>query len=310
MRICFSSSHQYPGKLHGVAAHAVHDYLVKGLSELGHKVYYCLLEEPEVPLPPGVIYTPDIRYDVDILHLNTGSPLVYPESQGMPWVKIVHSDIRSKGYSLDAVRDNWIFVSQSLARTYGSERYVYNGIDPDEFIYSEAKSNYLLFVVGGIHRAMEKGLNTALDMARKTGVELRIASSGNDDEKAAFDAFCRREGAVPIGSIHGSRKAEVFAMAKALIMPSQFNEACPLVVMEALMSGTPVIGSANGAIPEMLDETTGFVCKTEADYIHAIENCRKIKPRDCRNAAVERFHYLNMSKGYVREYLREIEKSS
>mgnify|MGYP000399454758 CR=1 FL=1 len=93
-------------------------------------------------------------------------------------------------------------------------------------------------------------------------------------------------------------------------MPSQFNEACPLVVMEALMSGTPVIGSANGAIPEMLDETTGFVCKTEADYIHAIENCRKIKPRDCRNAAVERFHYLNMSKGYVREYLREIEKSS
>ena len=72
MRIFFSSSHKYPGSLHGVAAHSVHDYLVKGLAELGHDVFYHLKEKPDGKLPEGVVYTNKMKDDIDVYHINSG----------------------------------------------------------------------------------------------------------------------------------------------------------------------------------------------------------------------------------------------
>jgi glycosyltransferase involved in cell wall biosynthesis len=311
MKICFGSDHRFPGKLHGNAPHMVHDNLVKGLAELGHEVYYCLNEAPEVPIAEGVQYVPKYNYDVDLLHINhikKGYITEEPENRGMPWIRIIHIDIRFYHVSLSIARRNWVYVSQSLARTHNSERFVYNGIDPADFIYSGTKGDYLLFVILGVHRAEDKGFEIALKVSRETGIPLWVAGGHHDEGvREAFFAYCRREGAVPLGHVTGKRKAELFAGAKALIFPSKLNEGCGLVAMEALMSGTPVIGSNNGAIPELLDASTGFVCQTMPDYIQAVENCGKIKPEDCRKAALDRFHYLKMAEGYVREYHRELE---
>jgi len=50
-----------------------------------------------------------------------------------------------------------------MARLHKSDRFVLNGIDPADFIYSETKNNCFLFVVsGGIEKARsKKGLDTA-----------------------------------------------------------------------------------------------------------------------------------------------------
>ena len=76
---------------------------------------------------------------------------------------------------------------------------------------------------------------------------------------------------------------------------------------EALMSGTPVIASNRGAMPEVLDPCGGFICADEPDYLNAAENLAQISPANCRQLALARFHYLDMAKKYVREYEREIE---
>jgi glycosyltransferase involved in cell wall biosynthesis len=110
--------------------------------------------------------------------------------------------------------------------------------------------------------------------------------------------------------IYGQRKAEIFAAAKALLFPTQVNEAFGLPVAEALMSGTPVIASNRGAMPEVLDPRGGFICADAPDYLNAAENLAQIKPADCRQLALARFHYLDMAQKYVREYEREIERWS
>jgi glycosyltransferase involved in cell wall biosynthesis len=110
-------------------------------------------------------------------------------------------------------------------------------------------------------------------------------ASGN----AEFANFCEDNDAHFIGMISGQLKAEIFANARALLFPTQMNEAFGLPVAEALMSGTPVIASTNGAMTELLDPLGGFVCNDEADYLNAVANLRKIKPADCRRLALETF---------------------
>ena len=73
------------------------------------------------------------------------------------------------------------------------------------------------------------------------------------------------------------------------------------------MSGTPVIASNFGAMTEVLDPLGGFTCGSESDYLNAVAKLGQIKPADCRELALARFHYLDMARNYVKEYEREIE---
>lgn len=94
------------------------------------------------------------------------------------------------------------------------------------------------------------------------------------------------------GALYGKNKFELLNKMDVLLYPS-FNDAFPLVILEALQSGLPVIASDQGAIPEMIDDTMGVVFKTgdindafskfksilslnEKNRIDISNNCRKI----------------------------------
>lgn len=308
MRIYLSSGHTYPGWRYGVAANIVHDNLARGLSELGHEVRYEVECSTDARLPDGITAVSGFRGDEDIFHA-TGLALTVSPGAPLPMVRTIHSDVRYQGWLPEMVAPNCIFVSQSLARLYDSDRFVHNGLDPADFIYSETKSNYFLFVVnGGVERARLKGLDIAFWTTKLAGVELRVAGGGRDPAEAAeLEALCRVNGAVYLGMVHGERKAELLSGARALLFPTQMNEAFGLVVAEALMSGTPVIASHRGAMREMLPPAVGFVCANEFAYMDAVVNAGRIAPQDCRRWALEQFHYLSMARAYVKEYQLEIE---
>ena len=308
MRIYLSSGHKYPGWRYGVAANTVNDNLARGLSELGHEVRYYLEDSSDAKLPEGIVLVSDFLGDEDILHVNHLPLTVSPETS-LPWVRSIHSDVRYQGCLPDMVTPNCIFVSQTLAHLYESDRFVHNGLDPADFIYSETKGNYFIFVVnGGVERARLKGLDTAFRITKLVGVELRVAGGGRDPAEAAeLEDLCRENGAVYLGMIHGERKAEILSDARALLFPTQMNESFGLVVAEALMSGTPVIASDRGAMREMLRPAVGFVCTNYFEYLYAVANVGRILPQDCRRWALEQFHYLSMARAYVKEYQLEIE---
>jgi glycosyltransferase involved in cell wall biosynthesis len=320
MRILVSSEHRYPafGGL-GSGLHPrtypsgsgflIHDLLVKGLTELGHEVFYLLPQGAAMPLPPGAKLVTRPVWDADILHSisDRDENLIREwEARGRPWVATCHIDMRTIGMSQRPTTENWIFVSRTLAQLHGRTRYVLNGIDPDACIYSEKKQDYFLFM-SSMDWEMKKGLDVALSLAARYRLKLVVAGTGNNYKRIMrITSLCRELGAEYVGDVRGKRKAELLAGAKAFIFPTRVSEAFGLGMVEALMSGTPVICSDKGACPEVITRDVGFVCRHDGDYVNAIRRVSEISPQTCRDKAMREFHYLRMTKDYVAEYEKEI----
>jgi len=320
MRVMLSSEHQYPSS-NGISSgrhprefssgsgHHLHDLLAKGLSELGHEVLYLLPRGAAAPLPPGVslISEPDGRADIyHTIAFEDQAVVEYMESRAKPWVTTCHLDRRTGQDAERIAGRNCIFVSETLARSRGGSRYVHNGLDPADYVYSETKDDYFLFM-SAMERAWQKGLETAFAIAQRAEVQLVVAgTAGTYEFIQEMASVCERNRAKYVGDVRGAEKAELFAGAKAFLFPTKLNEAFGLVMVEALLSGTPVICSANGACPEVIGPEVGFVCDEPADYHAAVARLGQIKPAACRAFALERYHYLRMAAGYVKEYEAEL----
>jgi glycosyltransferase involved in cell wall biosynthesis len=317
MRILMTGEHEWPlprvsaGRtpkaLPSASAQRVHDWLAKGLGELGCEVLYFLDNRRAGEAPRGVTFVDQLVDDVDILHTyamrGPRHDLAW-EDRGRPYIATCHLDPRSRG--VDEVPDNWIFPSRTIASMNGRTRYVVNGVDPSEYIYSDIAGSYLVFLAA-VDRSTEKGLDIALRAAARSGVKLMVAgSAGSVEAIEATARSCEEWGAEYLGDVQGEDKARLLAGARALLLPSRLNEAGPLAIAEALMSGTPVIASDRGACPEMVSADVGFICQTEDDYVEAIANVGAIYRATCRQYALDRFHYLRMAADYVREYEREL----
>jgi glycosyltransferase involved in cell wall biosynthesis len=312
MRILLSSDHEYPAanangsglhpkKFPSGSGYILHDLLAKGLAELGHDVFY-LVRRSHAKAPRGVnlIYEP--VSEVDILHTISGRDATLIEESRKPWVATCHMDERTRGRERDAATPNWIYVSRTLAQLHESDRYVWNGIDPEEYVYNETKDDYFLFM-STMDWGTQKGLDTVLSLAKRVGFKLVVAGTGESYERIEkVQQMCREVGAKYVGDVRGQEKAELLAGAKGFLFPTKLDEAFGLGMIEALMSGTPVICSDRGACPEIITSEVGFVCSSEDQYITALERIGQIDPRTCRNKALRDYHYHVMAANYVREY--------
>ncbi|WP_299127630.1 glycosyltransferase [uncultured Winogradskyella sp.] len=76
------------------------------------------------------------------------------------------------------------------------------------------------------------------------------------------------------GALYGNKKFEVLAKTSFLLYPS-FNDAYPLVLLESLQLGIPIVASNQGAIPEIVNDEVGYVFKT-GDLSAAINLCEQM----------------------------------
>jgi len=314
MRILLEANHRYPAggtvgtglrpnPLATGGASLVHDWLAKGLAMRGHEVFY-LLPAVEEPLPDGVVHVIEPPEDVDVFHhynsqkLGESVALPLMEACGVPWLTSCHNAPCHWGGSDDLINEHWVFVSRSLAERHGSNRWVLNGIDPAELIYSEDKADHVVFIcnLNSMDQATNKGLDIALELSCAIGFDLVVLGSCRDEETLARVAeMCATAGADFRGDVRGPDKARLLARARALLFPSRLDEAFGLVLAEALMSGTPVITSEVGACREIVAPGTGFVCATRADYGRAFAALAGIEPATCRSEAMARFHFERMA---------------
>jgi glycosyltransferase involved in cell wall biosynthesis len=314
MKILFTCDHTYPLPRTGVgrnpkampsaSAQRIHDWLGKGLAELGHEVVYVLEEEPAGEPLPGVRIVRAPEPDADIVHTYAMRPPHWEASWRGPSVATCHLDPRTRG--IHVIPDNWIFASGTMARTFGSTRYVINGIDPSEYRFSAVRGDYLLFL-SAMDRYLAKGLDLALAVAREAGMPLIVAgTAGTTEIIDAVAALCASYGAEYVGDVQGGEKAALLAGARALIFPSRLNEVCPVTVGEALVSGTPVITSESGGLSEIVKSEMGIICRTFEEYVAAVAEIDRFDRAVCRASALRDFHYLRMARDYVAEYEREL----
>ncbi len=138
-------------------------------------------------------------------------------------------------------------------------------------------------------------------------VDLVVAGTSNNNRVIQeVSELCDHYSAKYVGDVRGEEKAKLLAYAKALIFPTAWDECCPLVIPESLISGTPVIVSNNTTCSEMMCSEVGFVCINERDYIDAVDNINSISPHKCRDYAMKKYHYMRMAEDYVKEYKKEI----
>ncbi|MGH7657391.1 MAG: hypothetical protein ACREL6_04085, partial [Gemmatimonadales bacterium] len=151
-------------------------WLARGLVTLGHRVSLIAGSGSEVPgvslvsVDPRVAradsfdVTPLIPAGTDILHAHF--PLrMTPD---VPSVWTLHGNTRPGR----VLPPNTIFVSGNHAARHDSAAFIYNGIDPDEYIFQENKEDYDFFI-GTLHR--RKGYQLAIEGARRTGRPLVLA---------------------------------------------------------------------------------------------------------------------------------------
>lgn len=304
-----TGSGPHPKQFPSGSGQMIHDLLAKGLAELDQDVFYLLPQGTDRPVPAGVKVVSTPIPDADVLHAmayHDEDLIKERQSRFQPWVLTCHLDLTSRGVDRSPTTENWIFVSRTLAHLHVRNRYVLNGIDPADYIYSESKDDYFLFM-STLDWGMAKGLDVVLSLSQQLGFRLVVAGTGKDYESINRTAeMCRRVNAKYVGDVRGTEKAELLAGAKAFLFPTKVEEAFGLGMVEALMSGTPVICSNRGACPEIISADVGFVCETQQQYVEAIDRIDEISPSACRVKAINDYHYLRMAKDYVREYEKEI----
>jgi len=269
-------------------------WLARGLAELGHQVTLLAPAGSSVPeanliaLEPSVMRRPEFDLtrllpgSIDILHAH--APLA--TSLGYPHLFTLHGNLGAGR----TPQPNTIFLSEDHARRHGSTAFVYNGVDPAEFVFRDAKDNYDLFL-GRLHSI--KGYRWAMEGAKRGGRPLVIAGGW----RPAF-----RRGLRFVGSVDGARKAVLLAGAACLWMPALWDEPFGLTLVEAMMSGTPVLGTRRGALPEIVTDKVGALGDTLEDLVRlrpAIERC---EPEACRAHAERWFSHRVMAEEYVRMY--------
>jgi glycosyltransferase involved in cell wall biosynthesis len=106
-----------------------------------------------------------------------------------------------------------------------------------------------------------------------------------------------------------------FKGAHITVVPSVVNDSAPLVVLESMARGVPVIGSRRGGIPELIGEDAGWTFDpdrrtTLTDALRVVLGSREQLSEMSRHALARArsFSVDNMVDGYLRAYLRARER--
>ena len=160
-----------------------------------------------------------------------------------------------------------------------------NYFNERDFRYEKEKKNYFLYL-GRITKS--KGLDVIIHLAKTIGFRLLIAGQGSlTTEFGETDLPVNIEW---VGYADVETRKELMANARALLIASSYIEPFGGVVVEAMMSGTPVISCDWGVFNEtILHGITGYRCRTIDQFEWAIRNIDNINPESCRQWAHENF---------------------
>lgn len=191
---------------------------------------------------------------------------------------------------------------------------VYHGLPRDLQTFRAQAGEYLLFV-GRV--SPQKRLDRAIEIARRTGRQLKVAAKIYDEDRAYYEnsiePLLRESKSFVefIGEVGGKDKDELMGNAYAFLFPIDWPEPFGLVMIESLACGTPVIGWNHGSVPEVLsDGVTGFVVDTVDEAVRAVANVADLKRNDCRRAFEQRFDATRMAQDYVQVYTRLVHNAA
>jgi glycosyltransferase involved in cell wall biosynthesis len=251
--------------------------------------------------------------EFDLIHNHLDwKPLTYAlSSQTPPLVTTIHGFSSPQilaAYYAGAERSFYCSISDA-DRDPGLEYLAttYNGIDPAEFTFSDRPGEYLAFL-GRFHP--EKGTHLAIEIAKRSGLRLKIAAIPHDE--AYF-----RERIAPhidgdqiqfVGAVEREARNELLSNALALVHMTTRPERFGLTTIEAMACGTPVLAAAMGSMPEIvIDGVTGFLCGGVEEAVAKVPLLAGLDRRACRARVEQTFSLERMIDRYLDAYAKALE---
>jgi glycosyltransferase involved in cell wall biosynthesis len=335
-----------PPRLYGGIERVV-DSLVRGLHARGHQV--TLLAHPEshtaarlIPYgaPPHFGWVPRAtelrqagsalwahRSEVDLVHsfgrlaaLLPLLPLRLPKIQSyhrpeVPWRSVaIASALAGASLSFTSCSASVFRRRPPGASHAGRWRAIFNGIALTRYRFAEAVPADAPLVFLGKIEPM-KGVHDAIAIAKMAERRLVIAGTRAD---AGPDALYFEREIAPhldgrhvtfVGAVDDTQKSDLLGRACALLFPTHWEETFGLVMVEAMACGTPVIGFARGAVPEVVrDGVNGYLCRSVDEAVAAVKRLDLIDRGAVREDCEARFSDADMVSAYESLYLDMVKR--
>ena len=175
-----------------------------------------------------------------------------------------------------------------------------HGVDISQFNLRTKPEDYVCYLgrfVSG------KGPLHAIEAARAVGLRLLMAGPPNAYFREQVKPLVDERSVEYVGYVSGSERDKLLGGARALLYPIQYPEAFGLVLVEAMLCGTPVAAMRLGAVPEIVDEgTTGYCAESKEEFLRAITQCLALDRQKIRQHAEQRFSAERMARQYARLY--------
>jgi glycosyltransferase involved in cell wall biosynthesis len=268
--------------------------LARGLAAAGHRITLVAGHGSSVPeatlVPVSIAEARRPEFDIRPL-LPASLDIVLAcaplrNAPDVPWIRRLAGN-RKPGAT---GAPNTLYLSRDHAARHGGRAFVYNGVDPSEYIFRARKDDYDLFL-GRLHGV--KGYRWAAAGAKR--LERRMVIAGG--WRPSLSRYVRY-----VGRVGGTRKAELLAGARTLWMPALWDEPFGITLIEALVSGTPVLGTRRGSLPEIVSAEVGALGDTLDELVERRPALDAIAPETCRAWVERHFTHHVMAEGYLRMF--------
>jgi glycosyltransferase involved in cell wall biosynthesis len=308
------------------------DSLARGFAAAGHEVVLAAPSDSTCPVPqvPGmrpaqidelgstiselshVARTYEAMGAVDIIHDHTlAGPLYLQRPEQVPVVTTIHGPLNAEAVDIyRAIGRSAAVIAISrdqCSRSPGVPvtRVIHHGMDVASVPVGSGRGGYLCFVG---RACPDKGLLEAIMIAREARMPLRIAVKMRQPDEIRYFRQVIEPMLGPnedfVGEVNDAAKYRLMGEALAFLNPIQWSEPFGLVMIEALATGTPVIGTPVGSAPEIIDHgRTGFL-GSRGELAGFVQEAESLSRAACRQVARDRFSEERM----VNEHLRLFEQ--
>jgi glycosyltransferase involved in cell wall biosynthesis len=243
----------------------------------------------------------------DLIHINSAPAITYSRYVATPFVCTLHHPHeaaltrmyeRYPEIHYAAISEHQASVHPTLAVTT-----IHHGIDMTNYRLQVEKEDYLCFL-GRI--APIKGVHTAIEVAKRAGIPLKIAGEIQPIFREYFDTMIKPhiDGRFIeyVGEADLEMKNQLLGGSRGLLFPIQWSEPFGLVMIEAMACGTPVFAFPGGSVPEIVQaNVSGSISSSAEQMAEAVRNTT-YSPEVVRGWVEQRFSVDIMVQRYVELY--------